>query len=353
MSSSISSQLYDKLDANHRELFTSSEEYQSTFHDMFDRFSYYLSNNTNVFTPVVSQALVENGYTPKYPLNKSFAVCLTHDIDVLNNPFISRVYHCLRAMMQGDKKMACRRLKSIFNKKKPYYNLQEIMNLEEKYDAKSTFYFMALNPGDKDYNYNIDDIKNELKLIDDKGWEVGLHGSHDAWNSYETLINEKERLEKAFGKKVVGYRNHFLRFKVPDTWEYLSKAGFKYDSTFGYADCIGFRNGMCHPYSPYNLNTKSYINIMEIPLIVMDITLFDTYMRLTHEEALEQTKVLIDKVAELHGVFTLLWHNNRIVKSTWECDMYENILSYCNEKNAWITSGKEIYEWISGDNNEW
>lgn len=57
------------------------------------------------------------------------------------------------------------------------------------------------------------------------------------------LKKKKRRLEEVLGKKVVGYRNHYLRFRVPDTWELLSKAGFKYDTTFGYSDCAGFRNG--------------------------------------------------------------------------------------------------------------
>jgi len=86
------------------------------------------------------------------------------------------------------------------------------------------------------------------------------------------------KLEKVLGKKIVGYRNHYLKFKVPETWGLPKEAGFKYDTTLGYADCVGFRNGMCHPFKPFDLNINSYINILEIPLIIMDRTLFD-YMK--------------------------------------------------------------------------
>jgi hypothetical protein len=48
-----------------------------------------------------------------------------------------------------------------------------------------------------------------------------------------------------------------------------------YDTTFGYNDLVGFRNGMCYPFRPYNLNTASEVNILEIPLALMDGTLFD------------------------------------------------------------------------------
>ena len=111
--------------------------------------------------------------------------------------------------------------------------------------------------------------QRSVKIID-RGWEVGLHGGHTAYLNAQEMKIKKERLEKVTHQPVLGYRNHYLRFKVPDTWEYLSKAGFQYDTTLGYADCAGFRNGMCHPFRPFNLNTNHEIDILEIPLTVMD-----------------------------------------------------------------------------------
>jgi peptidoglycan/xylan/chitin deacetylase (PgdA/CDA1 family) len=123
-------------------------------------------------------------------------------------------------------------------------------------------------------------------------------------------VQEKKILEDIIGKKIVGYRNQYLKFKIPDTWEMLSEAGFKYDTTFGYADCAGFRNGMCHPFKPFNLNTGKEIDILEIPLVIMDCTLLRDYMRLDFERAWKLTKLLINRVEQYNGVITILWHNN-------------------------------------------
>ena len=65
------------------DLFTKKEEYNSIFSDKYDRFPYYLSNHRDVFDPIVSRFLIENGLCPEYPDGKKFAVCLTHDIDVV------------------------------------------------------------------------------------------------------------------------------------------------------------------------------------------------------------------------------------------------------------------------------
>ena len=185
----------------------------------------------------------------------------------------------------------------------------------------------------------IRDIQEEIGMIDDAGWEVGLHGGHQAYCDDNQLAIEKDRLEKVLGRSVTGYRNHYLRFRVPETWRHLAQAGFSYDTTFGYADCVGFRNGMCYPFRPFDLEKDEEIPIVEIPLTVMDNTL-DGYMRLDPRKAWEITRQLIDTVEQHRGVFTLLWHNTYMDGERLK--FYEKVLSYCHDKGAWMTSGEEI-----------
>jgi hypothetical protein len=184
------------------------------------------------------------------------------------------------------------------------------------------------------------DLVGEFEFLLEKGAEIGLHGGHNAFNSIDQLINEKKRLERTLGKKVQGYRNHFLRFIIPDTWENLRGAGFLHDSTLGYPDCAGFRNGMCHPFRPYNLNKKRVIDIIEIPLIIMDWTLFGC-MNLDVDTAWNLTKDLINKTEKNHGVITFLWHNDWFT-SKIHAKFYERILDFCAKKNAWMTNAGEI-----------
>jgi peptidoglycan/xylan/chitin deacetylase (PgdA/CDA1 family) len=246
-----------------------------------------------------------------------------------------------------------RNLKKLFNqllwRKKgkefsPYRNFKDIIKLEEKYNAKSSFYFIATDNDIKRFRYDIEDLENDLFFIIDKGWEVGLHCGYFSYDNLNLINKEKKRLEKLIGKEVIGCRNHYLRFKVPDTWELLAKAGFKYDSTFGYSDVVGFRNGMCHPFKPINLKTHREIDILEIPLNVMDSTILK-YMGST--DAWKTAKKLIDTTEKYNGVITLLWHNdvlNCSFREKWR-KLYEKILLYCYEKNAWMTSGEEVYIW--------
>ncbi len=341
--------MIEKLKQNEElwDLYTKKEEYNLTFSDQYERFPYYLSNQRSVFDPKVSRFLVENGLNPEYPEGKKFAVCLTHDIDVIYPEKLYPIIGTAKALAQGDLTGAVKTPFSRVNKKwNPCWNFKEIMELEAKYNAKSSFYFLALHPGEKDFNYKIEELETELPFISDHGWEVGLHGGHESYKSLEDIKEKKQRIEKVFGKKIIGYRNHYLRFEVPDTWELLNQAGFKYDTTFGYPDCAGFRNGMCHPFRPYNLNTGKQIDILEIPLIIMDRTLLRDYMRLDVKKAWELVKSLIDKVEKCNGVVTVLWHNNTSMEGK-NLEYYEKFLKYVYEKKAWITSGEEVFNWWS------
>lgn len=210
---------------------------------------------------------------------------------------------------------------------------------------------MAEDKKSGDFNYKINDLKGDLKNIVKNGWEVSLHGGEETYVSLKQILEKKKNIEKLIGKKITGYRSHRLAFKTPKTWEVLSQADFKYDSTFGYADMVGFRNGMCHPFYPFNLKTNKKINILEIPLTVMDGTLFD-YMKIDVNVSWKIIKQLIDVVEKNNGVISILWHNTTFVEpfEKWG-DLYKKILDYCYKKNAWLTSGENIYQYYNKLNN--
>ena len=75
----------------------------------------------------------------------------------------------------------------------------------------------------------------------------------------------------------------------------------------------------------------------------MDGTL-NGYMRLDAATSWEMTKQLIDTVEQYHGVISILWHNQNFIGKPR--NFYEKILKYCREKEAWMTSGKEITNWV-------
>ena len=96
---------------------------------------------------------------------------------------------------------------------------------------------------------------------------------------------------------------------------------------------------MCHPFNPYDLRAREEIPILEIPPIVMDCALWGS-MKLGYDVAWTIIKDLIDKVEANHGVFTMIWHNNYVYGD--QLKLYTKVMDYLKERDAWITSGREI-----------
>lgn len=328
------------------DLYTRKEEYFPAKTDQYGCFTYSTCTQDQINLPAVSTFLLKNGLTPHYPDDKKFAVCLTHDVDEIYPPFEHMIFSSISAMKELNVNELVRQISWIFTGKQnsPYWNFNEIMDIEQHYDACSTFFFIASNSDIKRFRYDIEDIGEEIGQIIDRGWEVGLHGGFYSYLDSNELKKEKHRIESLTKRDIIGFRNHYLRFKVPDSWHILNEIGIKYDTTLGYNDAIGFRNGMCHPFYPYDLILEKELDILEIPMIIMDSALFDAYP--TYEKAWDTVKNLIDHVEQNRGVLTINWHSNNFnckYKEKWT-RMYHKLLEYCNRKNAALTSGEKIFE---------
>jgi len=97
-----------------------------------------------------------------------------------------------------------------------------------------------------------------------------------------------------------------------------------YDSTVGYARQVGFRAGTCIPYRPWSLRLNRELNLLEIPLIVMDGTLVE-HRKLRLEESIETVNRLVSRVEMVGGVFTLLWHNSSLIGAGYN-ELYTPLL---------------------------
>ena len=324
-------------------IFSMEEEYHEGIRDIYGRFPHYMSKNHWVFQAVVSEYLYKQGFRPEYPGGKDFAVFLSHDVDLLNISKFQLFKKVTKSTLSFNFTKAFSGIKYFFwNKIFEEYDPHRILEIEKKYEVNSTFYFMAIKPGEEHYNYDVKSINSLLHEIQKSGNEIGLHGGHEAYRSGEKLSEEKSKLKQFVNHNIQGYRNHYLRFDPRKTWKILEGKEFLYDSTLGFPGKAGFRNGMCYPFHPFDIETQDFLNIIEIPLVIMDFTLFN-YMKLNAENALVLCKRLIEEVKKLNGVLSIQWHNTYM--SDRNSHLYENLIEYLLEQNAWLTSGIEIINW--------
>jgi hypothetical protein len=195
-----------------------------------------------------------------------------------------------------------------------------MMDVNEKAGNTMAFYFIAdkTAPG-LDGSAEIDDpfVIDLMSRIHSRGHEIGLHGSFNTYLAPNQLRKERDLLLAAVDRAGVkqswlGGRQHFLRWRTPETARALNDIGLDYDTTLGFADMPGFRCGTCYPFRLFDLTTATALAIWERPLIVMEVSVIaDQYLGLGNSEhALDLMNELKHTTIKFDGEFVLLWHNS-------------------------------------------
>lgn len=275
---------------------------------------------------------IEEVYGLKVKSGRRFTAVLTHDID---SPFYygtlwSEISEIIASLSSRGKYTSLADVKSYVAcllglQPDLHDTFSYIQEQEGKRGIPST-YFILLS---KDNAWGLDRNKyaKTLRNILCAGNEIALHPGYDSFQQPEVIAREKMDLEDLAGTTVQGVRNHFLRFKLPDTYHLLSKLGLSYDATMGFPDREGFRHGICTPYKPYDILRRTMVEIMEIPLVAMDGTLRE-YRRFFPENALKSIENLVQVTSLYGGTIACNWHNSFLLdqENAWR-HVYEKSLS--------------------------
>jgi hypothetical protein len=326
--------------------------------DQHDRFSHKQSlafKENFLHRPIINEYLeilwaCMKHLCPELERNsREFRFLPSHDVDVPTDPASRNLFCATKHILFGDifkRKDYARAKKSMSNyigvrKNGPdfdhYNNFDRIMDLSEKNNFRSTFNFISNHTaGTIDGFYSLDEpfIRGLLKKIHHRGHEIGAHPSYNSYNSSSTIAKELKILKSACIEEKItqtqwGGRQHFLRFRIPDTFIKLDKAGFDYDNSMTYAGHAGFRCGICYEYPAYNLIDRKSLQLRVRPLIAMDGSVLDEkYMGLgSGPEAYNFLNTLRLACNQFSGDFTLLWHNSRLIDEE-EIKLYESLLNY-------------------------
>jgi peptidoglycan/xylan/chitin deacetylase (PgdA/CDA1 family) len=298
------------------------EELATPVRDAHGRFA-AASSGLDPLDPPLERLRASLGVEPPRWGGARFAVALTHDVDV---PWrwsrvgvrggAARVKAAV-AGRRGD--VAVRELRALAaapvhraRGTDPNWTFDRVARAEAARGARSTFFVMAGHahradgPSAEAYRR----VRPRLvATLLEAGAEVGLHGSYTAAEDETRLAAERATLEAVAGP-VEGQRFHYLRVDPHANLGGVERLGFAYDSSLGFADAIGFRAGIAHPFRPWAVADERARELIEIPLAVMDATLGEArYLGLDPRAAETRVLALLDWAAEHGGGFAILWHN--------------------------------------------
>lgn len=279
------------------------------------------------------------------PLPKA-RIDLTHDVDAITKTFAVRIkqttfdaWSGLRLLARGQGGAAAARLAKallfLFSGGN-YRCFADIRAIEETFGVRSTFHFYA-GPGgwrrtplallmDPSYCVSTSSLAGELAALNAGGWTIGLHQSFGAWRDAEAMRQERAVLERATGGPIHRCRQHWLRFSWADTWRAQLAAGLAFDTTLGFNDRPGLRNGCALGFRPWDEHTRAPMALEALPLVLMDSHLFG-HRQATFAERTAEIDHWLGEIVAVGGRASVVWHQ-RVMSPDYGWDAeYRYLLS--------------------------
>ncbi|MFL5960654.1 MAG: polysaccharide deacetylase family protein [Gaiellaceae bacterium] len=292
-----------------------------------DRHGRFLASSSRLdpLDPPLERLRRELGVEPPRYRGARFAVALTHDVDVpwrwtriglfgaaarlKGHALAGRVGPALHEA-RGLGRVPLHKLRGT----DPNWRFAEVAAAEREHGARSTFFLLAGHGHRADGAAPEEYDRLRPRLVEtllQAGAEVGLHGSYLAADDLDRLARERVLLAQLDGP-LIGHRYHYLRVDPHRNLAPLAGMGFRYDTSLGFPDALGFRAGIAHPFRPWDFARERPAGLVEVPLAVMDATLAEArYLGLSAAEAEPRVLALLDWAAEHGGAFSLLWHPER------------------------------------------
>ncbi len=257
--------------------------------------------------------------SPKLEREKpEYQALITFDLDhpwkYLNKNIVVQFGSMAKRLLKGKWPELGEQLKSLFTGKDPYFTFEKIFLL---CPPAHTLFFCLIDrhsPNDSRFSFRQKAVQKLMQHLLQKGYQLGIHPSYTTFLDGKRIAFEAEKLAEITQKPIIHSRQHFLRYRLPETFRHLIAAGIGHDFTLGMYSEIGFRTGMARPYPWFDLEKNETTALTLYPTLAMDRSLL-AYMGLEPVAAVKEVSTLVEKVKKVNGMFVLLLHNDSLSES--------------------------------------
>lgn len=288
-----------------------------------------------------------------WPDGARYALVLSHDVDFLPAGPVdvarqgakTALRHLLRERNPADAMRAMAGLAgACFTGRDPYGCVPEIIERERALGVRSSFQVAVGHRHPHDVNYRIEDdrVRDFLRCITEAGFDLCLHGSVRSTENPAWYVEEAALLERRLGR-ARGSRQHFLSFDYDGLFSAQEKAGIHYDMSMGFPDQIGPRAGFSHPYFPYCIEQDRPYDVLQISLLLMDVTLRG-YMKLKLPAAWQAIERTLEQLSRVGGCASAVWHPIVFggARDPGYDELYWRMVSRVRETAGLATDGRTI-----------
>jgi hypothetical protein len=287
------------------------------------------------------RAALQKRYPNLVFLPKRYKFILTYDIDIAYaykyKGILRNLGGYLQALRYADRQMKwCERTRILAGlDPDPYdtYQLQKAM--QQKYAFRANYFFLVGDYSLYDKNISVQSLAYQqlIQSIADF-YDVGIHPSYQSNLNTQILAKEVQDLAQITKKRINKSRQHYIKLKIPETYQNLLNLDVDKDYSMGYPSQLGFRAGTASSFWFYDLSLETTTKLRIFPFVLMDVTLKD-YLQLSPQAAMQQIAQLIDEVKLVKGVFCPIWHNHSLSETAgWEgwLQVYEYMVTLASAK---------------------
>ncbi len=300
------------------------EEYLSFQPDKYGRFPFQASlafKENFLDTPLVNYWLEDfkTALQKKFPelifRMKDFKFLPSYDIDIAYSYKYKGLKRNLggfcKSLIKGQWSYALDRWDVLFNKKKDPFDSYEWLDSLHLYCRTRAYYFFLLAKNQVGVDRNISPDKPEMRTLIEyhaSGYTVGVHPSWQSGDEQAVLMEEVDSLTEITGSPVKYSRQHYIRMKLPQTYQRLIDVGIEKDFSMGYGSSNGFRASIASSFYWYDLKTEKKTSLMLFPFCFMDSNSFYEN-QLTPNAAFTELMNYYRKIKQVNGLMATIWHN--------------------------------------------
>ncbi|MBQ0016175.1 MAG: polysaccharide deacetylase family protein [Bacteroidales bacterium] len=210
--------------------------------------------------------------------------------------------------------LAIRRLKVLIHQEPdPFDTFQYILDTCKSQPRNHIIFFALVSDYDtydKPIHYTNTSFRKLLRNLYDYA-KIGIHPSYPALENANRINIETERLSEITHRNIIRNRFHYLRFRLPQSYQHLIDFNIQHDYSMGYADQPGFRSGTCTPYPYFDLTINQEQPLTIHPFAAMDAT-FVHNLHYTADQSYDVYQKLIHETQSVNGTLCCLWHNQNL-----------------------------------------
>jgi len=201
----------------------------------------------------------------------------------------------------------------------PYYHWPSVWKSLKDAGRKGTYFFSANEKqqgNDRQLSIHLSAVQSIIQECSRQG-KVGWHPSLQGSVNFFEMQKELALLQQGLLQSITDVRFHYLRFRLPASYQWLIDLGIEREYSMGYGAVNGFRASYADPFPWFDLQKNAVTSLIIHPFCYMD-TAAIYHQHYSPDEAIAFLKQLKENTRGVVLQLSLVFHPHCLASPGWK-----------------------------------